>query len=163
ARLAVPRLADWCRVDIAEDGELKPVAVAHDASQNERTREIRRRWPLDTRSGDGADAVLESGRAGLCTDIGDERLAGASRRAEIGWCEVGARYRAAGEGEVGGDVYDVFEAGDGAWFAAIGDVQGKGPEAAAVTGLARYTIRAAARTERNPSRILRTLNGAMLK
>ena len=85
------------------------------------------------------------------------------RLPDIEWCEVGARYRAAGEGEVGGDFYDVFDTNDGAWFAAIGDVQGKGPEAAAITGLARYTIRTAASSERNPSRILRTLNHAMLK
>jgi serine phosphatase RsbU (regulator of sigma subunit) len=81
----------------------------------------------------------------------------------LGWIEIAARYRAAGEGEVGGDFYDVFEASDGAWFAVIGDVQGKGPEAAAVTGLARYTIRAAAVTEHEPSRILATLNQAILR
>ena len=77
--------------------------------------------------------------------------------------EVAARYRAAGEGEVGGDFYDVFEASPGTWYAMIGDVQGKGPEAAAVTGLARYTIRAVAATEHNPSQILRALNAAILK
>src|SRR2546430_1245067 len=81
----------------------------------------------------------------------------------IEWCEVGARYRAAGEGEVGGDFYDLFESSDRAFFAVIGDVQGKGPEAAALTGLCRYTIRAAASSERNPSRILRTLNQAILR
>jgi serine phosphatase RsbU (regulator of sigma subunit) len=84
------------------------------------------------------------------------------RLPDLEWMEIAARYRAAGEIEVGGDFYDVFEAADGGWFAAIGDVQGKGPEAAAVTGLARYTIRAAAVTERAPSRILRTLNQAII-
>ena len=50
--------------------------------------------------------------------------------------ELAARYRAAGEGnEVGGDFYDAFESSDGAWILTIGDVCGKGPEAAAVTGL----------------------------
>ena len=63
---------------------------------------------------------------------------------------------------MGGDFYDVFQTSDGACYAAIGDVQGKGPEAAAVTGLARYTIRAVATSERNPSRILRTLNQTLL-
>jgi len=76
--------------------------------------------------------------------------------------EVAARYRAAGAGnEVGGDFYDVFEASDGNWVAVIGDVCGKGPEAAAVTGLARHTIRAAAMRERTPSRTLEILNEAL--
>jgi PAS domain S-box-containing protein len=249
AKLAVPRLADWCGVDMFEDGELRPVAVAHaDPTLVEKAREFRRRWPPDMRSDRGAPGVLRTSRSELYAEISDELLQEvavdaqhfgylrslgfrsamvvpltargrtfgvitlvsseserrygpedlalaeelASRAAqaidnarlyqerahvaralqqsllpqrlpEIEWCMVAARYRAAGEGEVGGDFYDVFEAGDGAWFAAIGDVQGKGPEAAAVTGLARYTIRAAAASERNPSRILRTLNQAILK
>ena len=54
--------------------------------------------------------------------------------------ELAARYVAAGEGnEVGGDFYDLFRTGDGEWAVAIGDVCGKGAEAAAVTALARYT------------------------
>jgi serine phosphatase RsbU (regulator of sigma subunit) len=45
----------------------------------------------------------------------------------------------------------------------IGDVMGKGPEAAAVTALARYTIRATAVTARRPSDVLRALNDALLR
>ena len=78
--------------------------------------------------------------------------------------DVAARFRAAGEGyEVGGDFYDVFDTGSARWAAVIGDVCGKGPEAAAVTALARYTLRATAMTESVPSRILATLNEAMLR
>ena len=78
--------------------------------------------------------------------------------------ELAARFRAAGEGfEVGGDFYDVFDTGRSRWAAVIGDVCGKGPEAAAVTALARYTLRATAMTEDVPSRILATLNEAMLR
>ena len=76
--------------------------------------------------------------------------------------EVAARYQAAGEGnEVGGDFYDLFDTDDGGWAVVIGDVCGKGPEAAAVTGQARYTVRAAAMRQRRPSRILDTLNEAL--
>jgi serine phosphatase RsbU (regulator of sigma subunit)/PAS domain-containing protein len=78
--------------------------------------------------------------------------------------EVAARFQAAGEGyEVGGDFYDLFDTGSGRWAAVIGDVCGKGPEAAAITALARYTVRATAMTEDVPSRILATLNEAMLR
>ena len=58
---------------------------------------------------------------------------------------MAARYRAAGElNEVGGDFYDVFQRSPTEWALVVGDVSGKGAEAAAVTALARYTLRAAA-------------------
>jgi len=83
---------------------------------------------------------------------------------EIPRVEVAARYYAAGSGnEVGGDFYDVFPSGESSWAAVIGDVCGKGPEAAAVTGLARHTIRAAAILERRPSSVLATLNDAVVQ
>ena len=49
---------------------------------------------------------------------------------------------------MGGDFYDVFETGRRGWTVVMGDVCGKGPDAAAVTALARYTLRAAAMRER---------------
>ncbi|HEU4978024.1 MAG TPA: GAF domain-containing SpoIIE family protein phosphatase, partial [Solirubrobacteraceae bacterium] len=76
---------------------------------------------------------------------------------------LAARYRAAGElNEVGGDFYDVFQRSDSEWALVVGDVSGKGAEAAAVTALARYTLRAAALDEASPSDALRRLNAAML-
>ena len=78
--------------------------------------------------------------------------------------EIGARYLPAAEGtQVGGDFYDVFEAETDRWIAVIGDVVGKGARAAAMMGLARYTIRTAAMSEGRPSAILETLNQAVLK
>ena len=65
--------------------------------------------------------------------------------------------------QVGGDFYDVFEVGDGDWVVVIGDVCGKGVEAAVVTALARYTIRAAAARLSSPSDVLETLNEALLR
>ena len=83
---------------------------------------------------------------------------------EIAGLETGALYRAAGEGaEVGGDFYDLFSVAEDEWIAVIGDVCGKGAEAAAVTALARYTIRTAAVRRRSPAAILRWLNDAMLR
>jgi serine phosphatase RsbU (regulator of sigma subunit) len=83
---------------------------------------------------------------------------------ELPGMEIAAAYRPAGRGlEVGGDFYDVFSTADDQWYAVIGDVCGKGAEAAAVTALARYTIRAAAVRRRSPSAILRWLSDAMVQ
>ena len=74
---------------------------------------------------------------------------------------IAARYRAAGEtNEVSGDFYDVFAVGD-AWMVVVGDVTGKGPAAAAITSLARYTMRTAATYEQAPSGVLARLNEAL--
>ena len=77
--------------------------------------------------------------------------------------DLAARYLAAGEGnDVGGDFYDCFRTGDGEWAVVIGDVCGKGAEAAAVTALARYTARASATLHsENPSVVLQDLNEAI--
>jgi sigma-B regulation protein RsbU (phosphoserine phosphatase) len=77
--------------------------------------------------------------------------------------ELAALYRPSGEGnEIGGDFYDIFETGDGNWGVVIGDVCGKGVQAAAVTGLVRHTVRAVAMRERRPSAILAALNEALV-
>jgi len=72
------------------------------------------------------------------------------------------RFRPAGEGiELGGDFYDLYDAGGGTYAALIGDVQGKGPDAAAVTALARHPLRAGARYEASPSGVLALLHKAL--
>jgi serine phosphatase RsbU (regulator of sigma subunit) len=77
--------------------------------------------------------------------------------------DVDARYCAAGDGMVvGGDFYDVFRTNGTAWGIAIGDVCGKGPHAAALTALVRYTLRAAALWETRPERVMAMLNEAIL-
>jgi serine phosphatase RsbU (regulator of sigma subunit) len=63
--------------------------------------------------------------------------------------------------EVGGDFYDVFQTGRQTWALVMGDVCGKGADAARLTALARYTVRTAAMEHRSPARILNTLNTAM--
>src|SRR5204862_2886087 len=78
--------------------------------------------------------------------------------------ELAARFRPAGAGiEVGGDFYDIFEASPDQWAITLGDVCGKGAEAAALTALTRYTIRAAAMYEKGPDGVLRVLNEALLR
>jgi PAS domain S-box-containing protein len=74
---------------------------------------------------------------------------------------IAARFRAAGAAtEVGGDFYDLFE-GRGHWMVMMGDVTGKGPGAAAITSLARYTMRTVAQYEDDPTAMLRRLNATL--
>jgi PAS domain S-box-containing protein len=83
---------------------------------------------------------------------------------DIPGIDVAVRYRAAGElNRVGGDFYDVFRRGQNQWAVVIGDVSGKGAPAAAVTALARYTLRTAATAARTPSEALYALNEALLE
>ncbi|MDX6678658.1 MAG: hypothetical protein QOE31_2710 [Solirubrobacteraceae bacterium] len=78
-----------------------------------------------------------------------------------GW-EVGTLYRAAGDqNSVGGDFYDVCEV-RGGWVALVGDVAGRGAEAAALTGLARNTLRTAAKLLDDPLDAIATLNAELL-
>lgn len=82
---------------------------------------------------------------------------------DIDGVEVDVIYRAAGEGnEVGGDFYDLFPIRDGAYGFAIGDVCGTGPNAAAVTGLARHALRLLAREGLSGPSVLERLNSAIL-
>ncbi|MFF7391415.1 SpoIIE family protein phosphatase [Streptomyces scabiei] len=82
---------------------------------------------------------------------------------QIDGVEVEVIYRAAGEGnEVGGDFYDLFPIRDGAYGFAIGDVCGTGPEAAAVTGLARHALRLLAREGYAGPAVLERLNSAII-
>jgi sigma-B regulation protein RsbU (phosphoserine phosphatase) len=72
--------------------------------------------------------------------------------------DVAAYYHIASADEVGGDFYDLFPLAGGAWGLFLGDVCGKGATAAAVTSLARYTLRAAAVYDPSPAAVLRNLN-----
>lgn len=74
---------------------------------------------------------------------------------------LAVRYLPAAGGEVSGDFYDVFALPDGTWLLVVGDVCGKGVEAAALTAQARYTVRALAPHLREPGAILEGLNDAL--
>jgi sigma-B regulation protein RsbU (phosphoserine phosphatase) len=81
---------------------------------------------------------------------------------DIAGLDLAAAYRPAGSGEeVGGDFYDVFEIGPSDWFIAIGDVCGKGANAAVVTALVRHAIRGAAVRDPRPKEVLETLNAVL--
>lgn len=77
--------------------------------------------------------------------------------------ELAARFRPADdELEVGGDFYDVFPADDGSWSIVMGDVSGKGAEAAAVTAMARHTLRTASLLVSDPAANLALLNRTLV-
>lgn len=83
---------------------------------------------------------------------------------QIAGLDLSAQFRPAEiDAEVGGDFYDAFELPDGSTALVMGDVCGKGPEAAVLTALSRYTIRAAAMDQSDPQAILTQLNAALLE
>ncbi len=74
---------------------------------------------------------------------------------------VGA-FRPAGTGtQIGGDFYDVFQVADGRWAAVLGDVCGKGAEAAVITALLRHALRAAVVAASDPAEALRITNAVL--
>jgi PAS domain S-box-containing protein len=77
--------------------------------------------------------------------------------------ELAARYRPIGEfNDVGGDFYDAYLRSPEEWLVVMGDITGKGAQAAATTAMVRYTLRAAALHPGTPSELLGELNRAML-
>jgi PAS domain-containing protein len=174
ARLAVEHMAEGCVI------ELDGVEVARVGTASGRS------VPIPVRGGTAGTITLAGAPPELAEDLA-LRVGAAVENArlyrtraaiaqtlqrsllppelpEIPGVEAAALYRPSGEGnEVGGDFYDLFSTGPREWFAVIGDVCGKGAEAATVTALARYTIRAAVTRHRSPAGILRWLNAAMLR
>ena len=121
--------------------------------------ELRRAQQAEAELRDALERALEA-EHGIAETL--QRALLPERLPTVPGLEVSARYQAAGEHNlVGGDFFDVFEGKPGDWFAVIGDVVGKGAEAAALTALARHTLRAGAIDGRGPAELLRFLNDAM--
>jgi phosphoserine phosphatase RsbU/P len=77
--------------------------------------------------------------------------------------DVSAAYRPAGDGEeVGGDFYDIFQLGADDWVVTLGDVCGKGVDAAVITALVRHTLRALTVQIDEPDEVLHKLNDVLL-
>ncbi|HET6529760.1 MAG TPA: SpoIIE family protein phosphatase [Actinoplanes sp.] len=77
--------------------------------------------------------------------------------------EIAAHYHMASPDEVGGDFYDFFPLGGDRWGFFLGDVCGKGIDAAAATATARYTLRAAAVYDPDPAAVLANLNSVLFQ
>ena len=84
------------------------------------------------------------------------------RLPQIPGIDVAVRYWPAGIAvEAGGDFYDLFQTSPRSWSVLIGDVCGTGPDAASLTGIARHTVRAAARHDQDHLGVIEWLNEAM--
>ncbi|MFF8293175.1 PP2C family protein-serine/threonine phosphatase [Streptomyces sp. NPDC016309] len=77
---------------------------------------------------------------------------------EVPGVRAACYYHTASPVRLGGDFYDLFPLDGDRWAFFLGDVCGKGPQAAAVTSLTRYTLRAAALHDPDPVAVLATLN-----
>ncbi|MFL5844408.1 MAG: SpoIIE family protein phosphatase [Solirubrobacteraceae bacterium] len=193
AAFAVPEYADRCLVVLLdEEGEPQPVAGAGPSALSEGSAEVTvplasRGTTLGSlsfariapRTYDEAEVQLlhELGRrAGVAVEnarLYTERSRIAhtlqarllpTHLPEPPGFRLAARYRAAGQfNEVGGDFYDAFQRAPDEWVIVIGDVSGKGPEAAALTAMARYTVRSAALNDWSPAHVLRRLNDTLLR
>ena len=244
ARLAVPTFADWCAIDVVDDGRLRRVAVAHvDPAKARLATELAERYPPDLDAPRGPWHVMRTGRSELVEDITDEMVtAGAvdeehavlvhalhlrsaltvplvargrvlgvitwvaaeserhythedlalaeelANRAAVSidnselhsqtlaaavqlqdavlpqnlslsadW-ELGHLYSPAGRTEVGGDFYDVIELDDGRVVMFVGDVMGRGVDAAAAMAQVRAAVRAYAALDPRPDVVLTRLD-----
>jgi GAF domain-containing protein len=77
ASLAVPRLGDWCSIELRrDDGGLRNVAVAHsDPNQVALAEELQKRYPPDDDAATGPPNVVRTGKSELYPEIPDELLA----------------------------------------------------------------------------------------
>ncbi len=127
----------------AETGRL---AVLRDVTQQVRSeRELKALLDQRTRLAETLEASLRPSRL---PDVPGLRLAARSLPAGL-------------DSEVSGDFYDVHPATDGEWAFVLGDVSGKGVEAAIVTSMARYTVRALSAQGWRPQQVLEQLNAAL--
>jgi PAS domain S-box-containing protein len=79
ARLAVPAVADWCAVDVIDDGVIRSVAIQHsDPRRIDLVRELRTRYPPDPHAEFGAPHVIRTGRSELVVEVPDEQLQAAA-------------------------------------------------------------------------------------
>ena len=77
--------------------------------------------------------------------------------------DIAGVYHSLGDGtELGGDIYDIWAMDSGKWGLAIADASGTGPEAAALTAMVRFSLRALATTDASPVSVLDKLNRALL-
>jgi len=184
--LLVPHAADECDLSVADVSRPgQAMAPAPDDGQTSRVElrdrgsvigwlELRRRErPLNAAELRAAELVAEPAARSLAHALLFAEQVRTSATLEhsllpaatlpVPNLEVATRYLAAAEGHAaGGDFYDVLQAPGGGAVLVVGDVQGKGVEAATLTSTARHTLRSAAIAGRDPGGMLAHLNAALL-
>jgi GAF domain-containing protein len=247
ASLAVPTHADWCSVQMVDDGVLRTLAVAHvDPEKVQLARELETRWPRDPDRPGGAAHVARTGQSLLIETVTDAMLVAAAqddehlrvarelglqsamsvpltvndrvlgvltfvaaesgrrytpedvafaedlaRRAALaidnadlfsqtrrvasvlqatllpqdlpeipGW-QIGTVYRQAGRTDVGGDYFDVSSRADGRVIAVVGDVMGRGVDAAVAGSQMRSAARVLSTQDPEPDALARAMDRLM--
>ncbi|WP_076260906.1 PP2C family protein-serine/threonine phosphatase [Intrasporangium flavum] len=247
ASLAVPTHADWCSVQLVDDGVLRTLAVAHvDPQKVALAKELETRWPPDLDRPGGVSEVVRSGTSLLVETVTDEMLVASARddehlriarelglrsamsvplmardrvlgvmtfvaaesgrrytpedivfaedlarRAGLaidnadlysqtrrtaavlqatllpqelpdvpGW-GFGAVYRQAGRTDIGGDYYDVAALEDQRLVAVVGDVMGRGVDAALGGSRMRSAVRVLATQHPEPDALARAVDRLM--
>jgi serine phosphatase RsbU (regulator of sigma subunit) len=190
ARAAVPALADRCVIDVTEGGEVRRLAEFGSGAggsavavpivwQDNPIGSITLANGPASRRLNGEDHTLVVDLAARTSRAVEHARVNAERDhiartlqaslfppalPHVPGLELAARYRAArGGAEVGGDFYDCFPLGDGEWVALVGDVQGKGVEAATVASLIHHSLRTIAMQQDSPARMLEQLNEVVLR
>ena len=83
ARLAVPTFADWCAIDLVDDGRLRRLSVAHvDPAKVQLAHDLAERYPADPEAAHGPWQVMRTGRSELISEITDDMLAAGAVDAE---------------------------------------------------------------------------------
>ncbi|MFM6850526.1 MAG: SpoIIE family protein phosphatase [Terrabacter sp.] len=247
ASLAVPTHADWCSVQMMDDGVLRTLAVAHvDPAKVQLAKDLETRWPPDPSRPGGAAQVARTGKSMLVEEITDEMLVATARDEEHlrvarelglqsamsvplrttervigvltfvaaesgrrysaddvafaedlalraglaidnadlysqtrrvasvlqatllphdlpevpGW-QVGMVYRQAGRTDVGGDYFDVSLLADGRVFAFVGDVMGRGVDAALAGSRMRSATRVLVTQDPEPGALATAMDRLM--
>ena len=154
---------------VRPDGDRVPILVSASTSDDESpvTRTIvfeardRRRYEKELLRARRAAEDAEAHSLALATTLQQTFIP--PTMPDIPGLEIAGAYRPAGDGsEVGGDFYDAFQIHSGEWVVVVGDVCGKGVDAAVLTSFVRHTLRALAVQWDDPSQILRELNAALL-
>ncbi|MEV6012929.1 SpoIIE family protein phosphatase [Streptomyces sp. NPDC051976] len=132
---------------------------------------LQRRQDAERARTEAERARAEAERARRQAEADRERLADAlavlqqslvpSSLPAVPGLEAAVYYHTASSDRLGGDFYDLFGVGEGRWAFFLGDVCGKGPQAASLTSLTRYTLRAAALHDPEPAAALATLNAVL--
>ena len=154
-------LADL-RADLRRDDRLRLADADPAGGQGA----VRRRRPRPRRGARQAPGDRDPGRPGVPPAVTGRRGAAgqpaARRLPAVPGLEFAAAYIGATQfQEISGDFYDVFKAGDG-WGIAVGDVCGKGQDAAAMTAAARHAIRALAHVHEAPADVLAAANEVLV-